>query len=168
MSLTGSNLYQMDDFRRGASGDVTGDDTGDLGSAEAQDTALWKAPIRGALDARRRGGSHIEHLESEIAELREQVVRLGGRIVVMVETLAPESLRLAKPFHANVEPHEGGFSASFVDANLMAFGETQPEALWNLKDLIASTFETLSRIGKGRLGPGPNRQLAVLRAFIES
>lgn len=90
------------------------------------------------------------------------------RRVVLVETLSPEPLEVIKPFRVDLEPSESeGFRASFTEANLMAFGETEPEALANLKDILVATFEALSAAGNvQRLAPVTARQLAVLRHFV--
>lgn len=130
----------------------SGDATGEVASASGQMAAADY----------RETARRVDHLEKEIIGLR---ARAGGAVIV-VDTLAPESLDLVRPFHVNVEPDEEGFRAFFADANLMSFGETAAESVWNLKDLIVATFETLSEVGEARLGPGPTRQLAVLRQFI--
>lgn len=110
----------------------------------------------------------VDQLEKRVRMLEEQLASLhaGRQIVVVLDTLSPEPLTLIRPFGVNVDPHDSGFRAWFVDANLMAFGETVPEAIWNLKDIIAATFELLTAAEAGELGPGPMRQLAVLSQFV--
>ena len=85
-----------------------------------------------------------------------------------IGTMAPEPIEVIRDFPITVQWQEDEFRADFIDANLSAFGTTQSEAIWNLKDLIAITFDTLSRHEKERLGRGPARQLAVLRSYLRS
>lgn len=99
--------------------------------------------------------------------LERDVNRLFETTVVMIDTLAPEPLELVRPFHVSMQADDEGFRAEFLDANLVGFGETPAEAVWNLKDLIAGTLETLRSVEPSQLGPGPRRQLAVLSAFIK-
>lgn len=86
--------------------------------------------------------------------------------LVTIATMAPEQLEVFKPFHVTVESYEDEFRADFLDANLSAFGATRNEAIWNLKDIIASTLYTLLDHEDGRLSRGLARQLAVLRSYI--
>jgi len=86
--------------------------------------------------------------------------------VVIIDTMAPEQIEVFRSFHVTVKPYEDEFRADFLDANLSSFGATRNEAIWNLKDIIASTFRTLLEHEDGRLGPGLIRQLAVLRSFL--
>lgn len=113
-------------------------------------------------------GERMACIEQDLLALKAQVSELqrGCTAVVPIDTLAPESLEVTRPFHVTVEPYEDEYRASFVDANLSAFGETRNEAVWALKDILAATFEMLSDLGEARLGPGPARQFQVLREFI--
>ncbi len=107
-------------------------------------------------------------IEQDLSVLKAQVSELqrDRPTIVPIDTLAPEPLVVVRPFHVTVEPYEDEYRASFVDANLSAFGETRNEAVWVLKDIIAATFEMLSDLGEARLGPGPARRFQVLREFI--
>jgi hypothetical protein len=92
---------------------------------------------------------------------------LSRSSIVPISTMAPyDKLEVIKPFNVTIQPYEDEFRADFLDANLSAFGATTTEAVWNLKDIIADTFEDLSRHENGRLGRGLMRQLAVLKAVI--
>lgn len=110
----------------------------------------------------------FESIERDLLTLKEQLAQLQNNCptVVIIDTLAPEPFDVVRPFHVTVEPYEDEYRASFVDANLSAFGETRAEAVWALKDIIAATFEVLSDLGEKKLGPGPARQFRVLREFI--
>lgn len=132
------------------------------------DVPILLQRLTGSLQSRWSNALRLLSTEQELRTLRTHVWELqhGYTTVVPVDTLAPEPLILVRPFRVTVERHEDEYRASFVDANLSAFGETRNEALWALKDLIAATFEMLSDLGEARLGPGPARQLQVLREFI--
>jgi len=127
-----------------------------LGDLTATLRANWKDAVR------------LESIERDLLTLKTQISQLqsNSRTVVPIDTLAPEPLEVIRPFHVTVEPYEDEYQASFVDANLSAFGETRAEAIWALKDIIAATFEVLSDVGVKKLGPGPARQFRVLREFI--
>ena len=85
---------------------------------------------------------------------------------VPIQSLAPEPYEVIKPFQVVVRPADGEYIASFFDANLSASGETQAEAVLNLKDIIAGTFEILAEMKEAELGPGPLRQKKTLEEFI--
>jgi hypothetical protein len=127
-----------------------------LASLAANLQARWKEAVR------------LEGIERDLLTLKAQVARLqhGCPSIVLIDSLAPEPLEVIRPFHVNVEPYEDEYRASFLDANLTAFGETTAEAIWALKDIIAATFAMLTRVGRKKLGPGPARQFEVLREFI--
>ena len=60
------------------------------------------------------------------------------------------------------------FVSCFVEANLGASGETISVAIENLKDLIASVFMKYSSLPAAQLGPGPTKQLVVLKQFVSA
>jgi hypothetical protein len=64
-----------------------------------------------------------------------------------------------------VRPSDGEYEATFFDANIGIIGDTEEEAVRNLKLLIVDTFEMLES-NEASLGPEPARQLAVLREFL--
>jgi len=119
---------------------------------------------------KQRENLRIDGLERRILMLQSQMhcLQRCAPITIVVDTMAPEPIAVIRPFHIVVEPYEGEMKASFDDANLSAFGETRNEAIWNLKDLIAATFEILEAHRPEQLGPGPARQLEVLRQFIKA
>jgi predicted RNase H-like HicB family nuclease len=89
----------------------------------------------------------------------------GSRVVV-IDSVAPEPYRLASRVQAVVRPEEDGFVASFPDAGIHASGETQQEAVANLKDMMVLVYRCLSEEPAERLGSGPARQLSVLRNYL--
>lgn len=100
--------------------------------------------------------------EGLVNELTERV----QPIIVPITTFAPEPFELRDSLWVVVQPVADGFTATFFDANISTSGDTQQEAVANLKDLILDVFLDLEEEPKDRLGPEPARQLAVLRALI--
>ena len=71
-----------------------------------------------------------------------------------------------RPIPVNVQPCDPeGFEASFTEANISWVGDTTLEALNGLKAEILNTLEDYE-LHQDRLGPEPERQLAVLRSYI--
>jgi predicted RNase H-like HicB family nuclease len=86
---------------------------------------------------------------------------------VMLDDLAPSSLTLIRPIPVTVELDEESFLVSFVEANVNAGGETLPEALDMLKEMIAFDYQFFGE-NETDLGSGPRNQLAVLRRYVRS
>jgi len=108
-----------------------------------------------------------EAIWDSVATLTRDVAELKANrpeTLVPVQTFAPEPYDLLKPFSVNVQADEDEFSAYFPDANLTAFGDNEFEAVEHLKAMILDTFDKFSSGRK--LGPGPTKQLAVLREFV--
>jgi len=105
--------------------------------------------------------ARVKCLESSLEEVRSRAA-----VVVPIQSLAPENLELAKPIQVLLQQFGDDCVASSLDANINASGETQEEALTNLKDMIVGSFEALSGVAY-KLGPGPARQLAILSEFIK-
>ena len=112
---------------------------------------------------------------SKIEVLTQEVLLLKGRIeyleaeaptIVPIESLSPEPYDIYKPIHAVVRKQGDEYIATFYDANLSASGDTDTEAIYNLKDIIVGSFEILSSHERTDLTPGPARQLDVLESFI--
>ncbi len=110
----------------------------------------------------------LEALQKEIADLKgrcELLERLSP-ILVPIETFTPEPYEVVKPFHVVVRFQDSEYIASFFDANLSASGDTQMEAIVNLKDIITATFDILTTENEKELGPGPLQQKKVLGEFM--
>lgn len=108
-------------------------------------------------------------LEKVVLEMRHVIGELAGQktILVPITSLAPEALRLQQPIFVVVQPDGDQFSATFFDANINASGDTQTEAVENLKEILISSFRRFTELGESRLGPGPRQQLAVLKSIIK-
>ncbi|HEX9734731.1 MAG TPA: hypothetical protein VGG06_22390 [Thermoanaerobaculia bacterium] len=87
-------------------------------------------------------------------------------IIVPVQVLDDERVSLTRPFYVVVEQTDDNFIATFFDAHISASGETQWEAVDNVKDLVVATFHRLRQAPADKLGPIPTRQIAALRHFI--
>jgi hypothetical protein len=103
----------------------------------------------------------------EIRQLKSELARRNETILVPIVTLAPEPYRLLHEILALVQAVDDGFTATFFDANISTSGDTQEEAVSNLRSLILDTFEYLESEPIEALGPEPARQFGVLRAFVE-
>jgi len=112
--------------------------------------------------------TRLENIENKLLLINASVTELqkSQSTIVLIETMAPEPIEIVRPFHVNIEPYEDEYQAFFLDANLCAYGNTKSAAIWNLKDLITATFQNLCEINEDKLGPGPARQLKILRNFI--
>lgn len=108
-------------------------------------------------------------LEKVVLELRHSLAELASRqtFTVPIVSLAPEPLTLRQPIFVVVQPEGDEFSATFFDANINASGDTQTEAVDNLKEILVSTYRRFSTLGEDKLGPGPRKQLAVLQSVIK-
>lgn len=137
--------------------------------------AGWENAIPGLLQAlqntliaRWKELSKIEVLTRELLLMKNRLARIETKapINVPIESLSPEPYCIYKTIHAVVRQQRNEYIATFYDANLSASGDTDTEAIYNLKDIIVGTFEILSSHERTDLAPGPARQLDVLESFI--
>jgi hypothetical protein len=128
----------------------------------------WEGAFRSAMGlvaAKQRDAIRLQKLEERVEELAKQIKNCGA-IHVSITSLAPEPYELLKPIQVVVQPNDAEFIASFFDANVNASGDTETDAVANLKEIMLSVFAYLIGQPEGRLGIGPRRQVAVLREFI--
>jgi hypothetical protein len=104
----------------------------------------------------------FEVFRNELAAINSRLARLEemAPLRVPIQSLAPEPYDILKPIEAVVQFVDGECVASFFDANLSTGGDTQAEAIFNLKALIVGTFEILVETKDSDLGPGPRQQKA--------
>ena len=88
-------------------------------------------------------------------------------ILVPITTFSPEPFEVINEILVVVQPTDDDYMASFFDANIHASGDTQEEAVANLKDIMLIMFRRFEKEPSNRLGPEPKRQLAVLRNFLQ-
>ena len=115
--------------------------------------------LAGLARGRRWEGMRVGKLEAVLAAH-------GESLLVPITTLAPEPFDLHRPIQVVVRPAGEEYVATFFDANISMSGDTEEEAISNLRELIVDVFEELEA-DEANLGPEPSRQLAVLRTFME-
>jgi predicted RNase H-like HicB family nuclease len=111
----------------------------------------------------------VERLETKIDQLQKKLDETSSRpqsIMVPIETLAPEPYDLLRAFTAVITRNGEEFVASLFDASVFASGDTEEDAVANLKDTLIDTYEMLNELGDDRLGPGPLRQKQILNELI--
>jgi predicted RNase H-like HicB family nuclease len=85
---------------------------------------------------------------------------------VPLTILEPGRYELTRDIPVVLRPSDDGFTATYFDANIATGGDTEEEALDNLRSLIIDTFELLESQPSENLGPEPQRQSKVLRSLI--
>jgi predicted RNase H-like HicB family nuclease len=112
----------------------------------------------------------VLRLKPELAARLERLKEVGpvAPVTMPIETFAPEPYRVRRAIPIVVRSSGDGFVASFVDANISSSGDTQQEAYANVKELILDVFDRLNSLPAQKLGPGPARQLEVLREFVDA
>jgi hypothetical protein len=108
----------------------------------------------------------LERLEKEVDSLKQLLAQGKRPVLVSISSLAPAPYTLRQDVGILVLPDDDSYVASLVDANINASGDTVPEAVANLKDMMVRLFERLGAEPKGNLGKGPARQLGVLRDLM--
>ena len=110
----------------------------------------------------------LHDLQRELVSVRRRVGQMEeeSALIVPVQSLTPQPLAVVKPFQVVVRAQDEGYVATFFDANLSASGDTREEAVANLKDIIAGVYQVLISHEEHQLGPGPAKQLQVLKDFI--
>jgi hypothetical protein len=124
--------------------------------------------VAGELLVRWQQALTAEALRGQIELLSERISRLeeARPILIPLETLAPEGYRMLAPVHIVVRAEQEEYLASWFDANLVASGASPEEAFANLKDIVVAVYESLKDLPEEQMGPGPSRQIKVLRKFI--
>lgn len=142
----------------------------DRGIASAHDAVDLMVSLQSDLVQAWERAAKLNVLERQILLLERRVHRLEhtSPVTVPVQSLAPDPYDVLTTIQIVVRAQEDEYLATFFDANLSASGETPEEAVMGLKDVIAAAYEALSEHEEEQLGPGPARQLAVLREFIRA
>lgn len=91
---------------------------------------------------------------------------LRRSFLVPIETLEPEPYEITRPFTAVVMEAESEFEASIFDLSIFASGDTEEEAIANLKETLLDTVDRLNGLPDARLGKGPLRQKSLLNKYI--
>jgi hypothetical protein len=128
--------------------------------------------FRAAFGYTQRVSELCQRLERIEVTLLEVVEKLDRRIQpqrplwVPIESFAPEPFEVLRPIAAVITPVEDGYEAGLFDANLFSTGDSEVEAIDNLKSVILETYVDLEELGDSRLGPGPLRQWKILASLI--
>ncbi|MDE3136765.1 MAG: hypothetical protein KGL59_09335 [Acidobacteriota bacterium] len=111
----------------------------------------------------------LSRIESALSEVTTRLKALELAVVqrqAAIQTLAPGPYDLNRPISVALRPTDAGFEATFFDANLHGGGDTEEEAIDDLKATIVEIFEVLTSLPDEELGPIPRTQKAVLRDFV--
>ena len=101
---------------------------------------------------------HVQDVKEAIADTRS--------LNTVITTLATEGLALKKPIPVSILIDGEDCTASFMDANISASGDTAQEAFRNLCDIIVAKFRLFESLPAKKLGREPARQLAIMREFV--
>lgn len=112
--------------------------------------------------------SWMEDLSAALREVASQSmsVRPEPSIIVPILTFAPAPIEPAKNIYVVVQATDDGYLATLFDANIAMSGDTQEEAVANLKALILDVFDELEE-EKDILAPGMAQQLATLQSLLK-
>lgn len=110
--------------------------------------------------------SRIEGTLRDAIKGIEQLQLQQSSVWVPIQSFAPEPYEVLKPFTVVVRPDGEEFEASFFDANLHGSGDTEEEAVSDLKFVMIESFERLSELGDDKLGPAMLKQKRILTSQI--
>src|SRR5207247_10911151 len=77
----------------------------------------------------------------------------SGPLIVPIATLEPAPYDLLREFSVVVQAVDDGFTATYFDANISTSGDTQEEAVSNLKSLLIDLLQDLEAEAPAKLGP---------------
>jgi len=111
---------------------------------------------------------NIRILTSEVTMLKCEIQRLHQQrtYVVGLTTLTPEPFKMIQQIPVTIEGDGEDFTATFVEANVSASGETEADAIANFKESLVSSYELLEDVPAGQMGPLPARQWGILKSVV--
>jgi hypothetical protein len=111
----------------------------------------------------------VSHLTLEMTVIRTQLSQLlkSKTFVVSLSTLEPEPFRIVQSIPVVLEGDGNEFTASFIEGNISASGETEADAILNFKESLISNYEILEGMPADKLGPLPSRQWAILKSVLK-
>lgn len=115
--------------------------------------------------------SVIERTEVKVEEIAKRLERIGPQqpsIWVPITSFDPEPHRILRPMTAVVYSTNEEFEAGIFDINVYSTGDTEAEAVENLKSLLLDLYDQLSEQTEEELGPGPIRQKRFLSRHIST
>jgi predicted RNase H-like HicB family nuclease len=118
--------------------------------------------------------NRLRVLENAITDVSDRLTRIQRQcertlltpLCVPISTFAPEPFEVIRNFSVVVRPEEESFVATLFDANISSSGETQEEAVENVKDLILMIFQGFEHEDDRELGPAMIRQKHALMSLI--
>ncbi len=110
----------------------------------------------------------ISKLEKEFRKLKKEQSQSKSPILkeVKIINLGDERICLNREIPILLEVYSDEVIATFIDAEVTGFGETEAEALDHIKENIVSLYYELIE-DENNLGPLPKRWLMVLRDIID-
>jgi hypothetical protein len=111
----------------------------------------------------------VAGLESKVEQVLKKLAELSAlrrSFLIPIETLEPEPYEITRPLTAVVIEGEGEFEASIFDLGIFSSGETEEEAIANLKETLVDTVDRLNGLPDTRLGKGPLRQKSLLNKCV--
>lgn len=111
----------------------------------------------------------VRSLTNEVAMLKSEIQRLHQlrTYVVPLTTLAPEPFKMLQQIPVTIEGDGEDFTATFVEANVSASGDTEADAISNFKESLVSSYEVLEDVPTNQMGPLPARQWVVLQSVVK-
>ena len=111
----------------------------------------------------------VEQLYKKLEEVNEKIIALENKSIIKnikILSLDDDRLKIIRDIPVLLEIYEDEVIAKFVDVEVSGFGETEYEALDNLKRNIVSIYYELKE-DKDSLGPLPQKWLEILKNIIE-
>jgi hypothetical protein len=110
----------------------------------------------------------ISKLEKEFRKFKKEQSQSKSPVLkeVKIINLGDKRIRLKREIPILLEVYKDEVIATFVDAEVTGFGETEAEALDHIKENIVSLYYELIE-DENNLGPLPKRWLFVLRDIID-
>jgi hypothetical protein len=109
----------------------------------------------------------IRALTDEVTTLTSEIQRLQqSRVYVVPLTTLMPAFQMIQQIPVTIEGDGEDFTATFVEANVSASGETEADAIANFKDSLLSSYEILEGLPSSQLGPLPARQWGILQNVV--
>lgn len=110
----------------------------------------------------------ISKLETEFRKFKKEQSQSKSPVLkeVKVLNLGDDRIRLTREIPIHLEVSSDEVIASFIDAEVTGFGETESEALDHLKENIVSLYFDLIE-DENNLGPLPKKWLMALKDIID-
>lgn len=86
---------------------------------------------------------------------------------IKIDNLGDENYRLTKPIKIDIHKNRFGYTVDFEEGNIASFGQSEEEAMINIKSLIVDYYDGLNSSPLETLDPKPLRQKKVLDDLIE-